>query len=90
MKLYKEEQVIEAMRNIAINGFRGKLRNADDINDAIDWYINEATPIKLPSDEEIEKYVDSTPYCGHCTFEFKEGVEYGAKWVIEQIKQQNK
>ena len=39
------------------------------------------------SDEEIEKWVASTPYYGHCTPEYKEGLEEGAKWYREQLKQ---
>ena len=39
------------------------------------------------SDEEIEKWVASTPYYGHCTFEYKEGLDDGAKWYREQLKQ---
>ena len=82
MKLYTEEQVkyfFECGRNFQMNG-----------EITFSMAQKEITPIELPSDQEIEEYVDSTPYCGHCTFEFKEGVEYGAKWVIEQIKQQDK
>lgn len=38
------------------------------------------------SDEEIEKWVASTPYYGHCTPEYKEGLEDGIKWYKEQLK----
>lgn len=38
------------------------------------------------SDEEIEKWVASTPYYGHCTPEYKEGLEEGAVWYREQLK----
>ena len=38
------------------------------------------------SDEEIEKWVASTPYYGHCTTEYKEGLEDGIKWYREQLK----
>ena len=38
------------------------------------------------SDAEIEKWVASTPYYGHCTPEYKEGLEEGAKWYREQLK----
>ena len=38
------------------------------------------------SDEEIEKWIDSTPYYGHCTPEYKEGLEDGIKWYREQLK----
>ena len=38
------------------------------------------------SDEEIEKWVASTGYYGHCTTEYREGLEEGAKWYREQLK----
>jgi hypothetical protein len=38
------------------------------------------------SDEEIEKWVTSTPYYGYCTTEYREGLEEGAKWYREQLK----
>ena len=47
-------------------------------------WLNEPTEI---SDEEIEKWVASTPYYGHCTTEYREGLEEGAKWYREQLKQ---
>ena len=39
------------------------------------------------SDEEIEKWVASTGYYGHCTTEYREGLEEGSKWYREQLKQ---
>ena len=41
------------------------------------------------SDEEIKKYIESTPYYGTCTYEFKEGIEDGIKWMKKQILNQN-
>lgn len=38
------------------------------------------------SDEEIERWVASTPYYGHCTPEYREGLEEGAKWAIQKLK----
>lgn len=46
----------------------------------------ESQAIHELSDEEIEKWVASTPYYGHCTPEYKEGIEDGAKWYREQLK----
>jgi hypothetical protein len=42
--------------------------------------------IELPTDEEIDAYVKSTGYYGHCTYEFREGIELGAKWMRDKIK----
>ena len=80
MKLYTEEEV----RRIVKIAFWQDFENGTTEQDVIDM----AHSVELPSDEEIERYVESTPYYGHCTNEFKEGIEDGAKWVIEQIKQQ--
>jgi hypothetical protein len=40
---------------------------------------------KIISDEEIEKEVDNIPYYGHCTAEYKEGFEVGAKWMRNKL-----
>ena len=40
--------------------------------------------IKLLSKKEIKKHIDSLPYYGHCTDEYREGVEDGIEWVKEQ------
>ena len=53
-------------------------------------FISTLTPIELPSDEEILTYVKSTGYYGHCTHEYHEGIEEGAKWMREQILKQQK
>jgi hypothetical protein len=42
--------------------------------------------IELPSDKEIKEYINSTPYYGHCTSEYCEGIEDGIKWVINKIQ----
>ena len=52
--------------------------------------IDELTPIELPSDEEIDEYVKSTGYYGHCTPEYHEGIQEGAKYVINKIQGGNK
>ena len=74
MKLYTEEQV------------RWML---DDTNyltpSGINYHMDTMTPIKLPSDEEIEECKGSGMHDA-----FNAGFEQGAKWVIEQIKQQGK
>jgi hypothetical protein len=89
MKLYTEEQVMKAY-NMGID---------DGHNGAISLQINELslTPIELPSDEEIEKRAES-----YCDEVFSTGMLHGAsnhtrqgyiqsaKWMKEQILNQNK
>lgn len=54
-------------------------------------YLEEAMKMEkeIPelSDDEIKEWIDSTPYYGHCTPEYKEGLEDGIKWYKEQLKQ---
>jgi hypothetical protein len=48
--------------------------------------VLELTPIELPSDEDIwEKILDSA-----YSLEYDTGFAQGAKWVINNIKQQDK
>ena len=39
-----------------------------------------------PTDEEIAKWVKDHGYYGHCTSEYHEGLEEGAKWVRDLIR----
>ena len=73
-KLYTEEQVREILKSTHIH-------TDNDVN----MILTKFTPIELPSDEEIKKYIESTPYYGTCTYEFIEGIEDGIKWMKEQI-----
>lgn len=82
MKLYREEQVREALNA----GFRLAMETDGGINEYRELFINALTHIELPSDEEIEEYVKSTGYYGHCTHEYHEGIEEGAKWVRDKIQ----
>jgi hypothetical protein len=84
MKLYTEEQVDKMLS-------RARMHKQDDTEMFTNEYLlSEETPIELPSDEEIKKYIESTPYYGTCTYEFKEGIEDGIKWMKKQILNQNK
>ena len=75
MKLYTEEQVMEAYHIGTEDSNWGRYReNADALK---------LTPIELPSDEEIEKEIESDIHIESDADYFN-----GAKWVIEQIKQQ--
>ena len=75
MKLYTTDQVIDIFEKYgnmsAINA-----RNIIDLSESIE----------LPSDEEIDAYVKSTGYYGHCTPEYHEAIEEGAKWMRDKIK----
>jgi hypothetical protein len=84
MKLYTEEQVDKMLS-------RARMHKQDDTEMFTNEYLlSEETPIELPSDEEIKKYIESTPYYGTCTYEFKEGNEDGIKWMKKQILNKNK
>ena len=78
MKLYTEEQVRQMlsiyMANVLLD-VDGKMPTVDEI-------LSYRTPIELPSDEEIEKYDNhSANY---------DDFQLGAKWMKEQILNQNK
>lgn len=83
MKLYTEEQIREVCMSIDTNFYISDLY--------IDTQIKLLTPIELPSDEEIEEqswvYREVTK---DTEITVNEDWSNGAKWVIEQIKQQDK
>jgi len=35
--------------------------------------------------ETLEEFIESKPYYGTCTTEYKEGIEVGAKWQAERM-----
>jgi hypothetical protein len=35
--------------------------------------------------ETLEEFIESQPYYGTCTTEYKEGIEVGAKWQAERM-----
>jgi hypothetical protein len=74
MKLYTEEVLRNSMNSVK---YYMEHYDVSVIDSIIDKHIKALGPIELPSDEEIE--------CSYFEFEFIEG----AKWVIEQIKQQD-
>ena len=96
MKLYTEEQV---------NELRRALRDIRDWNESLedDWedvgyramdvlkIFTKTTPIELPTDEDIEKYINSFPYTKHLDDgQYNDGVivgiELGIEWYKEQLK----
>lgn len=74
MKLYTEEQVMKAMMEARLSPWL-----------KIDFLLQDFTPIELPSDEEIDNLIEISEY----SHEYDAGFSMGAKWVIEQIKQQS-
>ena len=78
MKLYTEEQVSKII-------FKTKQWS----NLSNDYLIATVTPIELPSDEEIDKQGFQVPYDGTNEFYDKSFIK-GAKWMKEQILNQNK
>ena len=80
MKLYTEEQIKSNYRVGIIDGKCGA-----DINN-IDYLIfDRLTPIELPSDEGIEKYIEKTFY-GVKKHYFKAGVEFMKELILKQNK----
>jgi hypothetical protein len=60
--------------------------NCDEIIEQAKQMEKEQNQLELPTDEELDAYVKSTGYYGHCTDEFREGIELGAKWMRDKIK----
>lgn len=79
MKLYTRDQMIQAFN------YGKKLEGFDWIGDMID----SLTPIELPSGEDI-MYMSLPKEGGSHSSDYMEGLNKGARWVIEQIKQQCK
>jgi hypothetical protein len=82
MKLYTQEQVINSMKSVK---YYIEHYDANVIDTIIDKHLKALQPIELPSDEDI-KYTSELnlvePYASYW--------RTGTKWVIEQIKQQDR
>ena len=74
MKLYTEEQVKDAFIKGILKGMAGSTLSTYEL---FEMYINDLTPIELPSDEEIEKELL-----------FGDMIN-GAIWMKKQILNQN-
>ena len=83
MKLYTEEQVIEAYN-------KGRTDWINELEDNNILYT--MIPIELPSNEEIEEYLQKThtKAVNPLNVYYRTGFEKGAKWMKEQILNQNK
>ena len=82
MKLYTEEQVRKA---IAIGYDWCHLKNMPS-DFLIDTFIEELTPIKLPSDEEIESEASDFGKKYRATTYEKSAYVIGAKWMRDKIQ----
>ena len=83
MKLYTEEQVRHAIKmarssyNIFITPF---MYHQDEV-------IEHLTPIELPSDEEVEQYLQSFPYTKHLDDgQYNDGKIVGAELAIQWMR----
>lgn len=84
MKLYTEEQVNEMLNKI--KKFHSKESSLFlHLVEHITEYI---TPIEVPSDKEIEEYDDGSTKLNPRTY--YDAFQEGAKWMKEQILNQNK
>lgn len=86
-KIYTEEQLRNSMLSMKtyINMYDESV-----IDRIIENHIKALGEFKLPTDEEIKEYVKSTGYYGHCTHEYHEGIQEGAKWLKNKIQGGNK
>lgn len=88
MKLYTEEQVREAIE-LAREGIRiyrvNEFETEKEFDHSEDYILTSLTPIELPSDEDIDKQSEIFNHVTNRDMFFS-----GAKWVINNIKQQDK
>ena len=76
-KLYTEEQVRKLLKYLTLS------------SPSVDGYMDRLTPIELPSDEEIDKRFDTNTNRLDSQM-YESGFRDGAKWLKEQILNQNK
>ena len=82
MKLYTEEQVKFAILSAYLTG----VTRPPSYEEAEEVLYNSLTPIELPSDEDISIQASNRHYGTN----FKHVFASGAKWMKEQILNQNK
>ena len=91
MKLYTEEQVVQIVSWLTTDDI-----TREDIKSKLKGLIqiNALTPIELPSDEDIESGMNQRLFLSDKNAHFnsgaKAGFKLGAKWIKEQILNQNK
>jgi hypothetical protein len=87
MKLYTEEQVRKAIELSRDTHQEGRAyMERDEYDYSMDEVLDLLTPIELPSDEEISIEASNRHYGTN----FKHVFASGAKWMKEQILNQNK
>jgi hypothetical protein len=87
MKLYTEEQVRKAIELSRDTHQEGRAyMERDEYDYSMDEVFDLLTPIELPSDEEISIEASNRHYGTN----FKHVFASGAKWMKEQILNQNK
>ena len=77
MKLYTEEQVRKLYQIAYTSGYGKYFTNFEED-------VKKLSPIELPSDEEIEEEINTSISLFHII-----GFKMGAKWMKEQILNQN-
>ena len=87
MQLYTKEMFLIAAERCEVS-----MIDAEHIMKYIDEYV---TPIELPTDDEIEKYINSFPYTKHLDDgQYNDGVmvgaELGIEWYRKQLKKKYK
>ena len=84
MKLYTEEQVRLLLDLVKLK-INGEMYSKDVL-------LEQVAPIELPSDMEIEEYLQKThtKAVNPLNVYYRTGFESGAKWIKEQILNQNK
>lgn len=87
MKLYTEEQVVQIVSWLTTDDI-----TREDIKSKLKGLIqiNALAPIELPSDEDIEDNAYTDKIVAKWEYERQVGFEIGAKWMKEQILNQNK
>ena len=83
MKLYTEEQVKESFKS----GFRLAMETDGGLKEGQEEIFNSLTPIELQSDEYIDEVFQPMTELHQY---YKDGFINGAKWMKEQILNQNK
>ena len=86
MKLYTEEQILNSMKSVK---YYIEHYNENVIDSIIDKHLKALQPIELPSDEEIDERFDTSSNRLDSQM-YESGFRDGAKWLKEQILNQDK
>lgn len=90
MKLYTDEQVRKAIA--LAQDCDSDCGGVYFLYETPDGIMEELTPIELPSDEEIDNKIAeelSGFLESEWVYEYNDGFQHGAKWIISHIKQQS-